>query len=977
MHRRLFVILILIVSCAKERPIRHVVPNGKRLEKATLAGTYVYLRSLTEVQYAPQNAEEVLAPGIYLDNNRLVQFVIKENALEIMAINPLYREESTAEKNRVLARFPVRHVDILRKQNPDGRDTHEEEETETRRTWQEREYIVVDFTKNEVDIFKDTKSTTPPEKIELDSVAGVINFDIHKRLKDDTLITEHYSFLKHRNSSTYVQRPYPRLAQERFGFFKTTTYQFDRYGRITRTAQEDFINRWDLSRTITFYFSSNFPSHLKEVARQVFQEWNQILSPIVGSPAIELRENSGQKLGDLRYNLLAYHEPLAEHGILGYAPAVSNPRTGEILKGDVHIYSTLRQALYNEKEWLRLLGNKLNAGELKSDKKPSRKVPYSHPLNVDRELSIFGSLRPASLELLSQLSQQFEPKRALRALREEGYQEYAQRITRLSDDVRLGIRERNARKELTEEELETLIFRPLLAHELGHVLGLKHNFMGAADDRHVNSTVMGYGFLRSQQSSSPGNYDRTAITLAYSRENFSLESIFAKDFFYCTDENLFDARNGLCFREANGKTLVEATQNQIRRYAASYFFNNKRLDRIHFDFSLATYQKKIWSYLVPLRLTFDHANAILEQARNYRNAAPDPERKETELRKLWYLLRQRLEAAPDTQNVEELGLPAGVKVRLDLAKLNRITDDAQRARELAFSYLALIIQDEDEERPNYDTTDRMFNEVERKGVLPDKLLSLLLVSAQTPDPLSDGNGVRLMDSLHEPVAKLFAGLLSNTETQTVVILDPTGGSEMKKQTVTKLFDYHLRELILQLVHEALKVPGLFNGELKELFKLQQVTTLDPDTVNIGTLKQLHQDACKLLAEQHGSPDDKEIAKKIEANRKQTEALSIATIEVRDGLMLKAPLRLEQFGAIPTASGHFLRDNLNILEDRVCAARAHIDALNKTIAATPNPQMRAPLIATKRTFEDLVLRYTQYLETEKIFVERMYRFYSPR
>ena len=73
----------------------------------------------------------------------------------------------------------------------------------------------------------------------------------------------------------------------------------------------------------------------------------------VGDPVLELREYSGEPLGDLRYNFLYYDDSEnTAHGILGYAPSVTNPRTGEILKADVILYGkVLKRAVFQELFW--------------------------------------------------------------------------------------------------------------------------------------------------------------------------------------------------------------------------------------------------------------------------------------------------------------------------------------------------------------------------------------------------------------------------------------------------------------------------------------------------------------------------------------------------------------------------------------------------------------------------------------------------
>ena len=46
----------------------------------------------------------------------------------------------------------------------------------------------------------------------------------------------------------------------------------------------------------------------------------------------------GKKVGDLRNNMLVLIDDPLANGLLGYAPTVTNPKTGEIIQGHVNMY---------------------------------------------------------------------------------------------------------------------------------------------------------------------------------------------------------------------------------------------------------------------------------------------------------------------------------------------------------------------------------------------------------------------------------------------------------------------------------------------------------------------------------------------------------------------------------------------------------------------------------------------------------------
>jgi hypothetical protein len=373
--------LALVVSCSSERPLKPIIPNTTRVAKQALGGTYLYLRSVTDVQ-SPGKDTDWMAPGMYMEADKLVQFSFKESALEVVALDPQFQQEREARTNAVLASFKAKHVDVLRKQNADGVDTHEEEETESRNTWEKRAQIIIDTTEDAVDMFKDaTIVASAASGVQIDEKTGAINFSVTRRLKDDTLVTLQHSFVPY-DGSGYAAKDYPRDLQRRFGFFKTTTLDLDKYGRVTTSTRKEIANRWDTTQKVTYYLSKNFPEALKPKAREIFADWNSSFRKAVGHDVLELKDNSGQELGDLRYSMITYDDnETALHRILGYGPSYTNPRTGEIIKADVILYGgSLKRTLYSERVWENLLGQSAATEEPGGIEGLLRKLlPGGHP----------------------------------------------------------------------------------------------------------------------------------------------------------------------------------------------------------------------------------------------------------------------------------------------------------------------------------------------------------------------------------------------------------------------------------------------------------------------------------------------------------------------------------------------------------------------------------------------------------------------
>src|SRR5690606_5724921 len=118
-------------------------------------------------------------------------------------------------------------------------------------------------------------------------------------------------------------------------------------------------DRWDIDNKVVYYLSKDYPEHLKPATREVFASWNKAWKEATGKEVLELRENSGQEPGDLRYNMIYFDTSEGGNRLLGYGPSVTNPRTGEIIKADVFLYGgTLKQSVYSTRKWAAAFENR-------------------------------------------------------------------------------------------------------------------------------------------------------------------------------------------------------------------------------------------------------------------------------------------------------------------------------------------------------------------------------------------------------------------------------------------------------------------------------------------------------------------------------------------------------------------------------------------------------------------------------------------
>ncbi len=1049
----------LLVSCAKERAYEPVVQEAGRLAKSRFQqGPYIYQSSQVAVNNAG-NLVPMGAVGIYLNENDLVNFEITENRLNVVSVDPLYTSAGMVTKRR-LASYPIRHVDVVPKQNADGKNTHEEEVTTERRPWQERAYMEIDFTQDSQDVLgtENVAITTPPLQVEFDDKVGAINYTIDKELRDGSQVSVHHSFLKFAPSATYQQKEYSKFAQTRFGIFKTETYKMNEYGQILTKDLKEFMNRWDSTKPIVYYFSGNYPEHLKGPTRDVFANWNKAWKAATGKALLEIRENTGQKLGDLRYSFIHYDDDMSGGRLLGYGPSVTNPRTGEILKGDVFLYGgTLKSAIRSTRLWAEAFEEKAARDKEKTEKlktsatfhtdSPAVAALTQGPLMGWQELGLTGMNNSVAIQALKSnlgrdekiLSHFYvEGTNGKRSFRTVDIMKEARLAmvgdtskkgpehtcnTQKLDEFRLGsIREAVLVKDLSDEELEIEIFMPLLAHEMGHNFGLRHNFMGSADKKHFagevkSGSVMDYAYAP-QEAHGPAGYDTAALTAAYSDDPKALEEFQKKNYYFCTDHQAMSSRNMLCGLHDAGTTLSEVTKTLKKRYDLNYAIFNKRDGRAFFSNNQSEYLQRIAMFIVPLRFMYDHSTAVVKAA------AEGP----SGISELWSLLQQRIEADPESTRTVPLKLPEGGQVILDAEKLSAAIKDAGQARGEAFQALVEIMSGRDaegNEKSDYDEADLVYDELETKGVLIDKILALLMIGSQTPHPIT-GQAMSLYEDLDKPMAEVFKLILSNSvdgedgpnlvfsnpnlryiatdilgtelgrpgqltaESIEMLRLTPNDGSQATKDAVEK---------VRKLREEFRLILGIQQEDQIQLVRLaldaQEINTLletSPPAPIADQLKvQLKEIEGKVKAlnqaiEKQGEEDKKALKRIFEERNK----INLASIQVGHR-SFTSPLNMAEFELglnMDTATGALIKNNVNFMEDVWLAAKdvmdgslkAELEKAEKLASEYPEDPSKAASLQTLRqlsgNMEERLTLLRRYVQMEKQFVGSLYKIYDP-
>ena len=301
----------------------------------------------------------------------------------------------------------------------------------------------------------------------------------------------------------------PRLADDRMGHFLDAVKDF------SRDRQDDlfvrYVNRWRLEKAdhslavsdpvepIVYYIDRSVPLEYRQYVKEGIEGWNKAFEAAGISNAIVAREapdDSTWSAEDIRYSTVRW---TAAHR-MGYAigPSQTDPRTGEILNADILISSTFVQG------WL---------------------YEYQEIAGPDELRKRFEDMNRLHAELPPHIAQ-----RVCTAA-------YGKRQQLgLQHAFLTAVGEVDPGEGLPEEYLGDAI-RDLIMHEVGHTLGLRHNFKASSGipTAKLNDTtftrsngltlsVMDYGAVnispdRAKQgfywNKEVGKYDQWVIQYAY------------------------------------------------------------------------------------------------------------------------------------------------------------------------------------------------------------------------------------------------------------------------------------------------------------------------------------------------------------------------------------------------------------------------------------------------------------------------------
>jgi len=289
---------------------------------------------------------------------------------------------------------------------------------------------------------------------------------------------------------TKMQR---RLADDRVGYFTNAVKDFSR----DRTADPyvRYVQRWRLAPSdtaaykrgelvepaepIVFYVDRTVPEEYREYVTQGIEAWNEAYRAAGYKNAVVAKvapDDSTWSAEDIRYSTVRW---TAAHQ-MGYAigPSQTDPRTGEILNADILISSSFVSG------WQQSY-SQLTPGSSKNG-----------------ELGAHLPVQPRTPEALRKVLSPELARRACWAERGKAQQLGLQRTMLLARGVM------SPGKPMPENYLGAAI-KDLVMHEVGHTLGLRHNFKASSgiptDELHDESYTSEHGVSLSVMDYAPVN----------------------------------------------------------------------------------------------------------------------------------------------------------------------------------------------------------------------------------------------------------------------------------------------------------------------------------------------------------------------------------------------------------------------------------------------------------------------------------------
>ncbi|MCM2278860.1 MAG: zinc-dependent metalloprotease [Oligoflexia bacterium] len=682
-------------GCAKDRPYEELLKEQVESKSVISDGLYLY-----EVSQMESSRSSTISRPMTLGQEKLVRLRFTEKSLDVVEIDSDARFAHNITNGKLVLSIPVEHLEYRCAENSVGECSNKEEEN-SKITWEKRSKF-----KPGLDGLKVAELNTLPTQIgklfgeecaseissrplgakfEQDAINIAVERTFSMNLEcagsleslSDLTFSEvhHYSLARLDSVASKDYQPvlYPESDQNSFGFFTTTRKELSVDNLDRAAGEKTFLNRWNPARKeLTYYLTDNFYKPENAVVlgatRKAVGAINDALAKAGVGFRMNLSEERGKSAGDLRNSMIVMVEDPPALGLLGYGPSVTNPLTGEIVSGRTVMYlGVIKQTIRRTYEEIRKARAEEKVARAKAALKAAAEAAQAAPIDLGTGIKFrpaAGRLSRVNLAEVKALVRDYTKNRSgeadlrskLRNAEKDCF--YSADEFNFSEAVTKGLQEQLGEgdlrpwEELSEAErakaldvLVPYVWVPTLVHELGHNLGLRHNFQGSEDQENFYtaeelakmgsegeipySSVMDYAARTLNELHTMGKYDVAALRFGYQRQvelkDGSLTGVPAtltalkgelaggedalKPYGFCTDEHV-DLNAG-CKRFDEGTNLADIARFQIRMYEERYSLRNFRNGARNFSLNGdAGYASRIEDTFYNLRLFLEVRDKI-------------------------------------------------------------------------------------------------------------------------------------------------------------------------------------------------------------------------------------------------------------------------------------------------------------------------------------------------------------------------------
>ncbi|MEH1972887.1 MAG: zinc-dependent metalloprotease [Nostoc sp.] len=417
-----------------------------------------------------------------------------------------------------------------------------------------------------------------PQNLEVESVlnySGSVDRDSELASFASLADNRGFTLRVHYSLSQLPDQDYrPRLADDRIGYF-ITAYQDlskddDRGDSFVR-----YINRWHLEKEdpkavisrpkkpIVFWIDNAVPLEYRDAMKEGVLMWNKAFLKAGFKDAIEVRQMPDDATwdpADIRYNTIRWINTV--DGYFAMGPSRVNPLTGEILDADILVDASFVRALKNE--YRKIVQPSQTENRTTLSALMQNRLLCANGLDAKNNgVPQKTQGQQGLLSRLSKMAGEYDLCYGMEAANQFAFGSLAMSL--LPDTI------------ATPDQVKAYInqyLRLIIAHEVGHTLGLRHNFRGSTllSPEEMNNTeitktkgltasVMDYippniapqGTKQGDYfPSMVGPYDEWAIKYGYTTIQTStplaekpiLEEIAAQsskpELSYSTDEDVYD-----------------------------------------------------------------------------------------------------------------------------------------------------------------------------------------------------------------------------------------------------------------------------------------------------------------------------------------------------------------------------------------------------------------------------------------------------